>query len=117
MFNSEMEQMQHEYNNYENASRLGEDIELLMAYPPFQRVVLESYCVGSVVENVASSINLNLDNELRNLCTEMSRAPALFQQWLNAKQQIARVSKANMAKLKEDMLEDTKYDSYEEGLE
>lgn len=115
MFTNKLEQLKAQLREYEDAKSLGEDIQALLDYPPFRRVVIQAYCRDSVVENMHSANDNNLPSDIRELCLRMASAPILFEQWFAAKQQIAKVASTNVEKLKMDMLrEDDEEDAFDE---
>ena len=106
MHKSKQEYIQAELGMYTKAKALGDDIESLMAYPPFQRAIMQAYCIDSVVENMRAQANPTLDPEIKEVCLAMAGAPALFEQWLNARKQIAHTANANIMKLRNEALKD-----------
>ena len=106
MYKSRQEYISAELDSLTKAKTLAEDIESLMAYPPFQRAIMQAYCVDSVVENMRAQANPTLEPEIKELCLDMAGAPALLEQWLNARKQLGHTATANILKLRNEALKD-----------
>lgn len=106
MYKSRQEYISAELAMYTKAKALAEDIESLLSYPPYQRAIMQAYCVDSVVENMRAQANPTLEPEIKELCLDMAGAPALLEEWLNARKQLGHAATSNILKLRNEALKD-----------
>lgn len=112
MLPSKEHQLNSELEMYKSAQQLAEDIKALQTNPVFQRVIVKSFCVDAVVENMDAFTNMNLSEELRQSCLVMAQSGAYLKKWLDARLQIGKVAEANIRKIMEAVNSDDDDDCY-----
>lgn len=105
MFSTKEAQLNDELEMYKAAKQLADDIKTLQNTPAFQRVMLKSFCVDAVVENMDAYTNMNLSEELRQSCLVMAQSGAYLKKWIDARLQIGKVAETNIHKILEAMNE------------